>query len=223
MKKIFCCFALICVCLLTSNVNAATNEYLLRQGDIVSIKVFGQPDLSFPAPGNPDFLTIRPDGCFAYPFAGEVKAEGLSPSGLAQLIYSLLSKYYVDPSVTVNVVKFSTERVYVMGEVNAPGLYELDKSRNLMDAIGIAKGWTKDAAKTKVFIIHKDKNGEPQRINLMDLLKKGDIAKNIRLQEGDIVYLTGNNRISIVNDILPLTQVYYNLHTVGVFGGRINQ
>ena len=208
---------------MTSNVNAASTEYLLRQGDVISIKVFGQPDLSFPAPGNPDFLTIRPDGCFAYPFAGEVKAEGLSPSGLAQLIYSLLSKYYVDPSVTVNVVKFSTERVYVMGEVNAPGLYELDKSRNLMDAIGVAKGWTKDAAKTKVFIIHKDKNGEPQRINLMDLLKKGDIAKNIRLQEGDIVYLTGNNRISIVNDILPLTQVYYNLHTVGVFGGRINQ
>ena len=223
MKKNYCFFVLICVCLLTSNVNAASTEYLLRQGDVISIKVFGQPDLSFPAPGNPDFLTIRPDGCFAYPFAGEVKAEGLSPSGLAQLIYSLLSKYYVDPSVTVNVVKFSTERVYVMGEVNAPGLYELDKSRNLMDAIGVAKGWTKDAAKTKVFIIHKDKNGEPQRINLMDLLKKGDIAMNIRLQEGDIVYLTGNNRISIVNDILPLTQVYYNLHTVGVFGGRINQ
>lgn len=223
MKKNYCFFVLICVCLLTSNVNAASTEYLLRQGDVISIKVFGQPDLSFPAPGNPDFLTIRPDGCFAYPFAGEVKAEGLSPSGLAQLIYSLLSKYYVDPSVTVNVVKFSTERVYVMGEVNAPGLYELDKSRNLMDAIGVAKGWTKDAAKTKVFIIHKDKNGEPQRINLMDLLKKGDIAKNIRLQEGDIVYLTGNNRISIVNDILPLTQVYYNLHTVDVFGGRINQ
>jgi polysaccharide export outer membrane protein len=185
--------------------------------------VFGQPDLSFPAPGNPDFITIRPDGCFAYPFVGEVKAEGLSPQGLAQLIYTLLSKYYVEPGVTVNVIRFSTERVYVLGEVNAPGQYELDKSRNLMDAIGAAKGWTKDAAKTKVFIIHKDQKGEPARVNLLELLKRGDMAKNIRLQEGDIVYLTENHRINITNDILPWTQIYYNLKTVGVFGRQTDQ
>lgn len=217
------CFCVLLLVLMMPKTHAATTEYLLRQGDVLSIKVFGQPDLSFPAPGNPDFITIRPDGCFAYPFAGEVKAEGLSPQGLAQLIYSLLSKYYVDPGVTVNVIRFSTERVYVLGEVNAPGLYELDKSRNLMDAIGAAKGWTKDAAKTKVFIIHKDQKGEPSRINLLELLKRGDIAKNIRLQEGDIVYLTENHRISITNDILPWTQIYYNLKTVGIFGGQTNQ
>ena len=222
MKRSFGLFLLLLI-LLMPQAYAAPNEYLLRQGDVLSIKVFGQPELSFPAPGNPDFITIRPDGCFAYPFAGEVKAEGLSPQGLAQLIYTLLSKYYVDPGVTVNVIRFSTERVYVLGEVNAPGQYELDKSRNLMDAIGAAKGWTKDAAKTKVFIIHKDQKGEPSRINLLELLKRGDMDKNVRLQEGDIVYLTENHRINITNDILPWTQIYYNLKTVGVFGRQTDQ
>jgi len=204
-------------------INAAPGEYILRQGDVVSINVFGYPEISYPAPGSPDGITIRSDGNFAFPLIGEIKAAGLSPQALAKVIYELLEKYYVNPRVTVNVVRFSTERVYVMGEVNAPGLYELDKSRNLMDAIGAAKGWTKDAAKTKVFIIHKDHKGEAIRVNLMELLKKADVSKNPRLQEGDIVYLTENNRIDITKDILPLTQIYYNLKTSAVFGGNNNQ
>lgn len=201
---------------------AAPAEYILRPGDVMSVNVFGFPELSFPAQGNPDSLTVRPDGKFAYPFVGELKAEGLTPQELAQLIYERLSQYYVNPRVTVNVIRFSTERVYVLGQVNAPGLYELDKSRNLLDALGAAKGWTKDAAKTKIFVIHKDHQGEPLRVNLMDLLKKGDISKNVRLQEGDTVFLTENHRIDIVNDILPLTQIVYNLRTVGVYGGNTN-
>lgn len=208
------------VLLLTPGVSAASGEYILRPADVLSVSVFGYPELSFPAPGNPDSITIRSDGKFAFPLVGEVEAEGLTPQALATLLHERLGKYYVNPQVTVNVLRFSTERVYVVGEVNAPGLYELDKSRNLMDAIGAAKGCTKDAAKTKVFIIHKDHQGEPMRINLLDLLNKGDVSKNPRLQEGDIVYLTQNHRIDITRDILPLTQIYYNLKTSDVFGGE---
>ena len=217
-------FALISVILLSpAPVLAATADYTLRPGDVLSVNVFGYPELSYPAPGNPDSLTIRPDGKFAFPFIGEIKAEGLSPQGLAQLIYEQLSKYYVNPKITVNVTKFSTERVYVLGEVNAPGLYELDKSRYLLDALGAAKGWTKDAAKTKIFVIHKNHQGEPLRVNLMELLKKGDVTKNIVLQEGDIVFLTQNHRIDISADILPLTQIYYNLRYSGLYGGELNR
>ena len=209
--------------LLVPQICAANGEYILRPGDVVSVNVYGYPELSFPAPGNPDSITIRPDGKFSFPLVGELKAEGLSPQALSQLINEQLSKYYVNPKVTVNVARFSTERVYVLGEVNAPGLYELDKSRYLMDAIGAAKGWTKDAAKTKVFLIHKNHTGEPIRVNLMELLKKGDVGKNPLLHEGDIVYLTQNHRIDIVNDILPLTQIFYNLKSSGVYGGNSNQ
>ncbi len=215
--------ALALIMLVMPTINAAPGEYILRQGDVVSINIFGYPEISYPAPGSSEGITIRSDGNFAFPLIGEIKAAGLSPQALAKVIYELLGTYYVNPRVTVNVVRFSTERVYVMGEVNAPGLYELDKSRNLMDAIGAAKGWTKDAAKTKVFIIHKDHKGEAVRVNLMELLKKADVSKNPRLQEGDIVYLTENNRIDITKDILPLTQIYYNLKTSAVFGGNNNQ
>ena len=206
--------------LLTPKIHAAADDYILHPTDVLSINVFGYPELSFPAPGNPESISIRSDGKFAFPLVGELKAEGLTPLGLAQRIHDLLAKYYVNTRVTVNVLRFSTERVYVVGEVNVPGLYELDKSRNLMDAIGAAKGWTKDAAKKKVFIIPKGHKGEPIRVNLMELLKKGDVSKNPRLHEGDVVYLTENHRIDISKDVLPWTQLYYNLKASAVFGGE---
>ena len=215
-------FALALILLLPPSTFAMAGEYILRPGDVLSINIFGFPELNVQTPGSPDSIIIRPDGKFAFPFVGDIKAEGLSPQALAQLIYEQLAKYYVNPKVTVNVTRFSTERVYVVGEVNAPGLYELDKSRNLMDALGAAKGWTKDAAKTKVHIIHKDQKGEPVSVNLMDLLKKGDISNNYLLHEGDIVYLSGNNRIDITRDVLPLTQMVYNLRSIGVYGGTTN-
>lgn len=222
LKTLLLSLALLLLLSVNNQTYAASGEYLLRSGDVISINVFGYPELSFPAAGHPDPITIRSDGGFSFPLAGEIRAAGLSPQALAKIIYERLSKYYVNPQIAVNVVRFSTDRVYVVGQVNVPGLFELDKSRNLMDAIGAAKGWTKDAAKTKIYIIHKDQQGEPQKINLMELLKKGDVSKNILLKEGDIVYLTENHRIDITQDVLPLTQIIYNLKTVGVYGGRVN-
>ena len=205
MKK----FILLIVALLAfmPQASAATNDYRLHSGDVLAINVFGYPELSFPAPGNSEGVVIRPDGKIAYPFLGEVIAAGLSSQELAQLLNERLVGLYKEPNITINVMRFGTERVYVLGEVNQPGTYELDKSRNLLDAIGAAKGWTKDAAKTKVFLIHKDQKIPAERINLMAMLKNGDVSKNVPLREGDVIYLTGNNRIDFSRDILPFLSV----------------
>lgn len=184
-----------------------TGDYRLHSGDVLSINVFGYPELSFPTPGNSDGITIRPDGKIAYPFLGEVTVAGLSPEELVKVLSERLRGLYKEPNITVNIIRFGTERVYVLGEVNQPGSYELDKSRNLLDAIGAARGWTKDAAKTKVFLIHKDQKVPAERINLMEMLKNGDVSKNVPLREGDVIYLSGNNRIDFSRDILPLLSV----------------
>ena len=182
---------------------ADANDYVLHRGDVLAINVFGYPELSFPAQGSTDGVIIRPDGKIAYPFLGEVVAAGLSIQELAKMLNDRLVGLYKEPNISINVMRYGTERIYVLGEVNLPGTYELDKSRNLVDAIGSARGWTKDAAKTKVFLIHKDQTVPAERINLMALLKDGDISKNVPLREGDIIYLTGNNRIDFSRDVLP--------------------
>ena len=190
--------------------NNSIGAYILHPGDMLSINVFGYPELSFPNPGHMEGLTIRPDGKLTYPFLGEITANGMTVKDFAKLLSDQLGEINVNPVLSVNIMRFGTERIYVLGEVNQPGAYELDKSRNLLDAIGAARGWTKDAAKTKVFIIRKDQNGKPPlKVNLMALLKEGDTSKNYPLQQGDVVYLTENHRIDFAKDIVPLINAAY--------------
>ena len=190
--------------------NNSIGAYILHPGDMLSINVFGYPELSFPNPGHMEGLTIRPDGKLTYPFLGEITAKGMSVKDFAKLLSDQLGEIYVNPVLSVNIMRFGTDRIYVLGEVNQPGAYELDKSRNLLDAIGAARGWTKDAAKTKVFIIRKDQNGKPPlKVDLMALLKEGDTSKNYPLQQGDVVYLTENHRIDFAKDIVPLINDAY--------------
>ena len=190
--------------------NNSIGAYILHPGDMLSINVFGYPELSFPNPGHMEGLTIRPDGKLTYPFLGEITAKGMSVKDFAKLLSDQLGEIYVNPVLSVNIMRFGTDRIYVLGEVNQPGAYELDKSRNLLDAIGAARGWTKDAAKTKVFIIRKDQNGKPPlKVDLMALLKEGDTSKNYPLQQGDVVYLTENHRIDFAKDIVQLINAAY--------------
>jgi polysaccharide export outer membrane protein len=191
----------------------SSKTYILHPGDMLSINVAGHPDLSFPQTLYGGGLTIGLDGKFTYPFLGEVDTQGLTVDQLAQNLSARLQGMYVDAVVSVNIMRYGKERIYVLGEVNRPGSYELDKVRTLLDAVGAASGWRTEAAKTKVFIIRKNQTGQstPIKVNLMTLLEQGDTSKNYLLREGDVVFLTGSHKIDLAADLLPLVNAAYQL------------
>lgn len=182
---------------------ASEKEYQLKPGDVLSISVWGFEELQVRE------LIVRDDGKISFPLVGEMKVAGLLPGEVTQGIGQALDGYISEPKVTVNIVKYHTTRIYVMGEVARPGLYNLEKQHNLMDAISIAGGYTKETAKKKVFIISQGGN-VPVEANLLQLLQKGDMTQNIPLKDGDVVYLADNHRIDFTRDVLPfITGAYY--------------
>lgn len=197
---------------------AGASEYRICPGDVLAIDVWGFPEFhakDATVGGGQEattagMITVRPDGQIAFPLVGEVMAAGASPAELTFALTKALREYIKDPKVTVNITKYHTTRVYVLGEVIRPGLYEIEKQHYLLDAIGLAGGYSKNAAKKNIFIIHKDNTGEPVKVNLLSLLKKGDMSQNYLLADGDVVYLTENGRIDFATDIVPLfTAAYY--------------
>ena len=182
-------------------------EYRLGPGDILTFGVWGYEDLQVKE------LVIRPDGKVAFPIVGEMNVLGNSTGQLTELLTEGLSHYINDPKVTVNIIKFRTTRVYVLGEVVKPGMYELEKQHNLLDALGAAGSYTRNAAKKKVYIIRKEQTSTPIKVNLMNIWEKGDMTQNYALGDGDVVYLSDNGRINFATDILPLvTGGYYVTH-----------
>lgn len=191
-------------------------EYTLRSGDQLSIVVTQQEDISTSVTngGTATPYQIRPDGRVSVPFVGEIDADGMTVSQFTDTLRNGLSRYIVDPDVSVNIVKLGGVRVYVFGEINKPGVYKLTKSHRVIDAIGAASGFNWDTAKKKIFLIHQDNPEKAIPINLNHILQTGDMAENYELREGDILYLTKNSRISFARDIAPIFSSAYMLSEI---------
>jgi len=95
--------------------------------------------------------------------------------------------------VTVPELPTYGERVYVFGEVKTQGIYRLKDAYDLLAAVSKAGGTTRVAVDSDIKIIrgYKEDRNKPiiLAVNLDEILKKGDIAQNISLQDGDVVYV----------------------------------
>lgn len=187
---------------------ACAEEYYMRPGDELNIVVTQQQDLGNSSTNQSPFV-VRPDGNVSFPLVGEIHAEGMTVSQFTDVLQQGLSRYIVDPDVSVNISKLGRVRVYVFGEVKKPGAVELEKGHTVIDAIGAAQGFTRDTAKKKIFLIHQDQPKSLIPINLNNMLKTGDMSQNVTLREGDILYLTKNHRIDFARDIAPIFSSIY--------------
>lgn len=187
---------------------ACAEEYYMRPGDELNIVVTQQQDLGNSSMNQSPFV-VRPDGNVSFPLVGEIHAEGMTVSQFTDVLQQGLSRYIVDPDVSVNISKLGRVRVYVFGEVKKPGAVELEKGHTVIDAIGAAQGFTRDTAKKKIFLIHQDQPKSLIPINLNNMLKTGDMSQNVTLREGDILYLTKNHRIDFTRDIAPILSSFY--------------
>ena len=95
--------------------------------------------------------------------------------------------------VTVPELPTYGERVYVFGEVKTEGIYRLDDAYDLLAAVSKAGGTTRVAVDSDIKIIRGYEEDRKKPIilaaNLDEILKRGDIAQNISLQDGDVVYV----------------------------------
>lgn len=190
-------------------------DYTLRAGDQLSIIITQEQDISTTTQNsNNTPYQIRPDGKVSVPLVGEIEAQGMTVGQFTDTLRQGLSRYIVQPDVAVNIVKLGGVRVYVFGEVNKPGAYELTKSHRVMDAIGAANGFNWDTAKKKIFLIHQDNPEKAIPINLNKMLQTGDMSQNFEMREGDILYLTKNSRISFSRDIAPIFSAVYTMQRI---------
>lgn len=209
--------ALILAALLSvASFSVMAEDYTLRPGDQLSIVVTQDQDIST-STANPTMTPyqVRPDGKVSVPLVGEIEANGMTVSQFTDTVRNGLSRYIVNPDVSVNIVKLGGVRVYVFGEINRPGAYELTKGHRVIDAIGAAYGFNWDTAKKKIFLIHQDNPEKAIPINLNKMLQTGDMSENYEMREGDILYLTRNSRISFSRDIAPLLSGVYTVSEIG--------
>jgi polysaccharide export outer membrane protein len=161
----------------------------LRAGDRIQISVWQDPKLD-------RFVILGPDGMISFPLAGHIKASGMTPQALEEVLRSRLQKNYSGQlDVTVSLADVNKEaeaetapKVYITGEVLRPGPYVLKPTINVMQAIALAGGLGPFAAKQRVQLHRKINGADSIFIFDFNAYASGrDTFDNINLKSGDII------------------------------------
>lgn len=195
-------------------VKSDMEEYTLRQGDELNIFVLQDERISNTTNSSVTPYKVRPDGTISLPYVGVINVQGMTVNEVTMLLKRELSRYIVNPEVSVNIMKLGGIRVYVFGEVKKPGAVQLTKSHTVVDAIGAAGSFTADAAKKKLVLIRRDDVHKMTYVNFNKMITQGDLSENYELHEGDILYMTRNHRITFARDIAPLITATYNVKRI---------
>jgi len=172
------------VAALFSNVIQAA-DYLLGPDDVVKITTYNQPDLSVEA-------QITKNGTITFPLLGEVRIGGLEKSAAEALIAEQLraGNYIKQPQVNLLVTQYRSRRVSVLGHVNKPGIYTIDRVSYVTDLVSQASGVAADGADVAT-LIKKSGDGKVQKqnIDLIKLFNARDNSENYEVADGDIIYV----------------------------------
>jgi polysaccharide biosynthesis/export protein len=207
---------------------ARSSDYLVGSQDVIRITIYGEPQLSGP-------IRIDTDGAFPFQYIGRVKAEGLTTSQIeANLIKALADGYLRNPQVSVEVLEYHSQSVFVTGEVRVPNKYSVQGDSSLMDVLTLA-GSVLPTAGSYVLITHAEPGvgtaaGPAEtvsatadlRVSLRDL--QTGKAQSITVQDGDTIYVPKAERIFVLGAVRNSGAITYEegmtiLQAVSLAGG----
>lgn len=160
----------------------ARDPYRVNPGDVLQISVWKEQDLQRE-------LLVNPDGHFAFPLAGDMVAEGKTVEQIRKELADKLSRFIPDVVVTVAALQLNGNKVYVLGQVNRPGEFIMNRATDVMQAIGIAGGLNTFADQDEIRILRRGEQGSQIAIpfKYSDVQKGEKLDQNIVLRAGDTV------------------------------------
>jgi polysaccharide export outer membrane protein len=177
---------MLCVSLLAVfGAPAQASEYLLGPGDLVSVDVFGHPDMRV------DMAQVNEKDEITVPLVGSVVVGGMTTTDAATRIATKLDSggFIVKPVVSVLVTQYFSKRVVVLGQVAKPGKYPLDSVSKLSDVLALAGGISVDGSST-VILVHKQNGSEVRTpIDTRMLFQQNHPELDAVMADGDIVYV----------------------------------
>ena len=156
-------------------------DYVIGPEDVLDIVFWREEDMT-------DQVTVRPDGMITLPLVGDLQAAGLKPQALRDVIHEAAATYFDDVNVTVIVREINSRKVFITGQVAAPGAYPLTGPRTVLQLIAMAGGLTEFADRSHISIVRPERGVlVSYAFNYKDVSKRVKLQQNIQLKPGDTV------------------------------------
>jgi polysaccharide export outer membrane protein len=165
----------------------------IKSGDSLSISVLQDPKLDRQ-------VIVDPNGQIAFPLAGHIRARGLTPEAIENLLKEKLKTNYKDEALDVTVAFTGSvkpdvpeedlkPKIFITGEVIRPGSYVVRQKTTLMQAISLAGGLSPYAAKRRLQVRRRSSSGD-ETIFVFDYKAYeagAGLDGNIALSAGDVI------------------------------------
>lgn len=194
-----------------SRVSATANLYRIGPGDVLDIRVFNRPQLSR------DAVRVDNRGMISMPMIdAEIRAGCRTESEVSEEIAALYLKYQRRPQVAVFIKEYSSKPVAVMGAVDKPGQFQLQRRVRLLELISLAGGPT-DRAGQRILVAHTTdvstcdestaaSSGGFESYDLNNTLKADDTS-NPYVHPGDVITVPEAQQVFVVGDVFRPTSI----------------
>lgn len=171
---------------------ALAADYQIGPGDVLNITVFEHPDLAVKS-------RVGPEGKVNVPLAGAVAVANLTEREAEATIAKALRQgnFVSDPQISVLVEQYQSRMVSVLGYVNRPGRFPMDRQFTLVDAVALAAGVASTGSENVVLVTE---GGKRQEIDLRSVLAQGS-GSNPVLHGGEIIYVPKAEMIYVFGEV----------------------
>lgn len=195
--RIFLIFTIVTILFYPAAYTVA-GDYIVGEGDVLSITVYEHDDMSTVA-------RVTYAGTISVPLIGQVVVKDMTVSQIASQLTTLFNDgYIVDPQVNIFIKEYRSRKAIILGQVNTPGIYNLREETSLLELISQAGGMTKLAC-SKAIIKRKtqvdDSSESVIKINLKRLVEEGESNLNLQIKDGDSIYIPKNDVYYVTGEI----------------------
>lgn len=195
-------------------------NYRVGAGDVLNVVVWEHPELTNPGNELRDTQSagrlVGPDGKMFYPYVGNFQAAGMTLAEIRNYIAENLQRVIRTPQVDVRVLEYRSQRVFVTGEVEQPGVSVIDDTpRGILDLINEHGGLRETASRRLAVLSRED---DSHLINLHALHARGDTRYNIALEPGDVLHIPDNSadKVFVLGEVeeqgsVPIDRNYMSL------------
>ena len=156
------------------------SDYRLGVGDQLVVQLFGKENAEYA-------LVIGRDGSVNFPKLGGIALAGMTFEDAKQLIETRVSQQMIGVESAITLGRLRAINIFMSGEVSVPGAYSVSALATVSQALFQAGGVNTIGSLRDIQV---RRAGEVvSRFDVYDLLMRGDVADDVRLQSGDVIFV----------------------------------
>lgn len=170
------------------------HTYKIGPDDVLRLVVWQREDLSKEG-------VVRDDGAFFVALAGNVPVAGLSVAEAQDAVRDALAQYLRDPQVDLEIKEYRSQKFFASGQFRTPGSYPIRGTTTVLEAVSDAGGVNDTGNLGGAYLVRE---GRVVPIDFIALFTRGELAYNIPLADGDMLYVPSiqQSRVYVLGEVL---------------------